>query len=102
MTGRLGLQAALEQICPRVYYQPPENLKLSYPCIVYNLSSMWLRHADSRTFITKDRYQVTLIAKDPDTAMRKEITESLSGCSFDRSFVSENLHHFVYEVYWKN
>lgn len=102
MTGRVKLQAVLEGICPRVYYQPPENLKLTYPCVVYTLSSMWTRHADSRTFITKDRYQVTYITKDPDTEVRKEILETLPGCSFDRAFVSDNLHHFVYEVYWKN
>lgn len=101
MTGRLKLQAALETICPRVYYQPPENLKLTYPCIVYTLSDMWMRHGDNRVWATRDRYQLTLISKDPDTVLRKTIPDKLSSCEFDRGFVSDNLHHFVYTIYWK-
>jgi hypothetical protein len=35
MAPRLQLQTLLETLTEHVYFQPPENLKVQYPCIVY-------------------------------------------------------------------
>ena len=41
MASRLNLQDKLEEVLgsKQVYFQPPESLKLKYPCIVYSRSN---------------------------------------------------------------
>ena len=83
-----------------VYFQPPETTKLIYPCIVYNLSSTDQRYADDKQYKFRDRYDVTIITKDPELSVRKMMAERFQLCSFDRRFVSDNLYHDVFTLYW--
>lgn len=83
-----------------VYFQPPESKKLIYPCIVYNLSTVDQRYADNKQYNARDRYDVTIITKDPDSSERKTMVECFQLCSFDRRFVSDNLYHDVFTLYW--
>lgn len=88
------------EITPNVYFQPPETLKLSYPCVVYRLSSIDHQYADNKTYIGKRRYEVTLITKDPDDGLVQKIIDSFELCKFDRFFTSNNLNHNVFNIYW--
>ena len=49
MNRRYELQAVLEGILGsgNVYFQPPENLKVRYDCIVYERSEIETVHADN-------------------------------------------------------
>lgn len=99
--SRLSLQAALEAILGsrNVYFQPPENIKLSYPCIVYEPSSELTIYANNDPYNTLDRYTVTLIDKNPDSVYRNAIRR-MRTASFNRFFRSDNLNHFVYTLYY--
>lgn len=99
MGQRIKLQALLEEILGsrNVYFQPPTNLKMSYPCIVYSLSSVDANHADNRPYTLFDRYSIEIIDKNPDSLIPRKIA-SLPTASFDRIFVYENLNHFVYTL----
>lgn len=92
-----------EELCEvlgsrKVYFQPPESVKLSYPCIIYQLSNANVLYADNKKYMKHDRYSVTLIDKDPDSSIRDGL-EELDYCSFERYFTSDNLNHYVYLVY---
>lgn len=82
----------------KVYYQPPESIKLVYPCIIYKLSKDWVIRASDRRYAGMRRYQVTVIDKEPDSTIPAEV-EKIPYCSFDRFFTSDNLNHFVYTIY---
>ena len=51
--NRIGLHGILENAMlsageePHLYYQPPENVKLVYPCVIYQLASFTSRYADN-------------------------------------------------------
>ena len=49
MDRRLKLQTLLESIkgVSKVYFQPPETVKMSYPCIVYLLDADKGLHANN-------------------------------------------------------
>lgn len=81
------------------YYQPPESIKLKYPCIIYERVSYSSRRADDSDYITHKRYTVTLIYKDPDSDLPDKV-EALPMCMHDRHFVRDNLHHDIFTVYW--
>lgn len=80
-----------------VYYDPPEGVKMSYPCIVYNRSRIDTDYADNEPYTLTKRYQVTVIYKDPDSPLPDKIA-MLPKCRFDQTFTTDNLHHDVYTI----
>lgn len=102
---RTDLHAALVDIAGEgnVYFEPPASVRLKFPCIIYNLSRLHTRSADNGPdYIKYDSYTVTLITQSPEqprTESSLERLRSLRGSVFDRQFVSDNLHHYVYTVY---
>lgn len=101
MGTRIELQTLLEELLGsrNVYFQPPESIKMKYPCIVYNRSDISSKFADDAPYLLFDRYELTFITKDPDSEMIHTIA-SLPKCKFDRDFVSDNLNHYVYSIYY--
>lgn len=101
MKRRLELQKTLESIIGNrnVYFQPPENLKLSYPCIVYELSVYQSIHANNDVYAQHRVYSVTVIDKDPESEIVDKIS-ILPMTSFDRHYVSDNLYHSAFTIYY--
>lgn len=82
-----------------VYFQPPENIKLTYPCIVYGLSGTDTRFADNKLYTRFKRYTITVIDENPDSEIPDKIAE-LPMCRFDRHFTSDNLNHYSFDLYF--
>lgn len=100
MRTRLDLQNKLVELLGNnhVYYQPPESLKMEYPCIRYSKSVIDSRHADNVKYIGHDRYEIIVIDKRPDNAVIREIL-NLPYTSFDRHYIADNLNHDVITIY---
>lgn len=81
-----------------VYFQPPESVKMKYPCIIYGLSGSVKVNADDTTYHHRNRYTVTLITRDPNAEQYNEIT-NWPMCRFDRHYTASGLHHFVFTIY---
>lgn len=94
MASRLELQVKLEELLGErhVYFQPPENLKMEYPAIRYSLSKIESRYADDAKYSNFNRYEVIVIDDLPGNKVIQKILE-LPYSSFDRSYISDNLHH---------
>lgn len=108
MGQRLDLQRDLENImdkvrghscCSNVYYNPPEKLKLKYPCIIYYKSEIRRMPADDIGYLSKVGYMVTVVDYKPDSPIGDAILE-LPMCSFSRAYVSDNLYHSVYKLFY--
>lgn len=101
MDSRLKLQTLLENYLgsKNVYYQPPESLKMEYPCIRYSKSRPDVKHADNVKYLNKDRYELIVIDRRPDNKVIKDLL-TMSYSSFDRHYVSNNLHHDVINLYF--
>ncbi len=101
MHDRIELQQILEDILGsrNVYFQPPAPVKMSYPAIVYELSDIENEHADNVPYVQRTRYSITVIDKDPDSRIPFAISK-LPTCSFDRAYKSDNLNHYVLNLYY--
>lgn len=99
---RLELQSSLEELLGtrNVYFQPPETKKLSYPCIIYSFRGYQDKQADNIRYRTFKRYDLTIIDKDPGSDLPDKIRAKFRYCSFDRFFVSDNLNHFSFTLYF--
>lgn len=82
-----------------VYFQPPANVKMSYPAIVYRLDYIDNNSANNKVYIQDKRYQVIVIDKDPDSVISDKVSQ-LPQCTFDRNYTSDNLNHFSYTIYY--
>jgi hypothetical protein len=78
---------------------PPKNLKLSYPCIVYQPSFIDRIDADNTWHIISNRYQLMFITSDLETDIPEKLIK-LDKCSFERSYPAENLYHYIYQIYF--
>ena len=97
--SRSDLSALLHGFCENVYFQPPTGTKLNYPCIIYNLNKINVLHADNDPYHVHDKYDVTYITRDPDDPNIHNLA-MIHLCSFDRSYASDNLHHYAYSLYY--
>lgn len=101
MNSRKKLQAKLESLMDghKVYFQPPETVKLTYPCIIFSLSSRKTIHADNSPYGFGNRYSVTIIDQNPDSVFADKVA-MLPTARFNRSYTADNLHHTVYTLYF--
>lgn len=94
---RIDLHRTLMEICSFCRYQPGPNISLSYPCILYELTDMPVRHADNLPYYVGHTYQLTVIDRDPESAVREAVSR-LPRCRFVRAFDNDNLHHYVFQI----
>ena len=99
MGQRVELQALLETLAPNVYFQPPENLAIKHPCIIYQRDYAQTDYADNSPYLLHKRYQVTYIDRNPDSPVPDQIA-MLDLCNFERFFTANNLNHDVFTLFF--
>lgn len=80
---------------PKLYFQPPESVKLEYPCMVYHLKTLTSRKANDRPYHKMIAFDITYITRSPASLVPdRMLSEPLF--AFDRYYTAENLHHYAY------
>lgn len=101
----MGLRTELhEALCGilgsrNAYFQPPETIKMVYPAIVYERSKIDTRFANDKPYTNLKEYTVTIIDKNPDSAIPDKLA-LLPACRFDRHYTVDNLNHDVFRIYY--
>ena len=95
------MQSKLEELLgsKNVYYQPPESVKMEYPAIKYSVDDIDKKSANDAAYIITKRYELTVISKRPDDPVIDKLLQ-LPMCSFERHYVSNNLNHYVFTLYY--
>lgn len=83
-----------------VYFQPPANTAMTYPCITYKRDNADAEFAGNRPYRVTPRYMVTLIAQDPDHPAWAKIS-ALPMCLHNRWYAVGNLNHDVFNLYFE-
>lgn len=101
MGSRIDLQRLLENLLgsDHVYYDPPETVKIKYPAIIYSKNGVQSKRADDSRYQTLTRYDLIVIDRRPDNPVIEKLLD-LSYCSYDRHYVSDNLHHDSLTIYY--
>lgn len=98
MERQARLQAMLSAITPHVYFQPPVDIEIQYPCIVYQLDGMPSDHANNGRYRFAMRFTVTLIDWEPDSDLFEKVAD-LPYTAFDRFYAADDLNHFVFTTH---
>lgn len=80
------------------YFQPPENLQMNYPAIVYSLEQLNSKNANNTTYILSSGFSVTLIDEDPDSIYIRNLM-ALPYCRFNRHYKAEDLNHWNFTIH---
>jgi len=99
MAPRQQLHQLLESFTPNVYFQPPTNVKLEYPCIIYKRDFADTKFADDITYDHTIRYAITVIDQDPDSEIPSKVA-AMQMSLFNRFYTVDNLNHDVFNVYF--
>jgi hypothetical protein len=99
MGRRLQLHQLLETFTENVYFQPPTNIQLKYPCIIYKRDFAETKFADDKPYNHTKRYMVMIIDQDPDSDIPDKVA-SMPMSLFNRFYTADNLNHDVYSVFF--
>ena len=106
MASRLKLHAELASVLAsinkpqNVYFQPPESIRLEYPCIIYKRDGANTTYADNKPYTFEERYQVTIVDRDPDSPIIRAVGMHFPKSRFNRHYTVDNLNHDVFIIYW--
>lgn len=99
MNRREELQRLLERFADNVYFQPPTNINIKYPAIIYNRRDVEKDRADNKTYRLKPSYNITVIDRNPDSCIVQHLLE-LDYCEFERQYVYDGLNHTILTLYF--
>ena len=100
MGNRLDLHDLLLSIAgPNVYFQAPSNINMKYPAIRYSVNKIGNTYANNIVYNQNLSYSITVISRDVEDSIVDEISK-LPTCSFDRQYISDNLYHTVFNIYY--
>lgn len=102
MDRQPDLQTLLESLADdpdNVYFQPPNNVVIKYPAIVYHRDYGNTLFAGNLPYRVTRRYQVTVIDRDPNSVVLGKIA-NLPLCTYLRYFAVDGLNHDVYTLYF--
>ena len=99
MNRREELQCLLEHFADNVYFQPPTNISIKYPAIIYNRRDVEKDRADNKTYRLKPSYNITVIDRNPDSCIVQHLLE-FDYCEFERQYVYDGLNHTILTLYF--
>lgn len=82
-----------------VYFDPPMSLKIKYPAIIYSRLKISKVYANDKVYNLRRAYNVVIVDKNPDNDYVKKLLE-LPYSEHDRHYVSDNLHHDAFTIYY--
>lgn len=106
MASRLDLDTKLREIIGnngKVYFQPPESIKIDYPCFIYSLSDIKQKQADNLNYLNSKEYTVNYISRDCDDKMLDNLLEDRSTeylFVFVKRYAKNGLYYNVFKIYY--
>lgn len=82
-----------------VFFQSPASYLMTYPAIIYTFDGFKKLTANNGTYKLYHKYEIKLITSNPDSELIDQL-ESLTLCELNRSYVSDNLYHYSYTLYF--
>lgn len=99
--SRHELQTTLEGVLGNgnVYYNPPENKKMKYDCIVYSKKEIRTKRANDSVYSKDNYYEGIVITREPDPEVLDKLLE-LPYCSLGRFYIVDNLYHHPFTIFY--
>lgn len=90
---RVSLQRKLESLgdaTHKVYYQPPDDLNIIYPCIIYERSNIKNTSADDAVYQQSYSYNIIVAEQSPVSALVEDVSK-LAGIRFLNHYIRNKI-----------
>lgn len=85
----------------KVYFQPPANVHLEYPCWVIERNTAFQPKANDLTYIFRPGYKCMFMNREePDPEILEMIPRRYPHCNYQNHYVADNVHHDVFLIYY--
>ena len=100
MADRLALHNELLTFISNVYFQPPANIQMKYPCIVYKKTNKMRHFAADVIYLSQQEYVITVIEHNPDSDVADRIEKHFPHCGINQYYTVDNLNHTNLSLYY--
>lgn len=100
MGSRLELHKELLLFTRNLYFQPPSNIQLEYPCIIYHKGRISRSYGNNGIYLRRQQYTLTVIDRDPDSTTADSIEEVFEYCEVSDHYTKDNLNHTTLTLYY--
>lgn len=83
-----------------VYFEPPEDLRMQYPCIRIKRVNADSTYASNKVYKIDDRYDLIYITREPDSTLVHDILWTFEKVRHTRSYTANNLRHEQYTLFY--
>lgn len=85
----------------KVYFQPPSNVRLEYPCWIIERTTAYQPKANNKTYLFRPGYKCTHINRtEPDPDIIHKLGRLYERVQYQNHYVADNLHHDVFLIYY--
>lgn len=78
-----------------LYYQPPETLKMTYPCVRMKCDRFSNIHGDNSKYLKKVTYLFTYITRQVDDPVIHKFAD-YPGMTYVNNYTSDGLYHWTF------
>lgn len=100
MGSRIQLNYELSKFHTNVYFQPPANIKMDYPCIVYRKTDKRNEYGNDKIYLSRQQYSITVIEKDPDSPVADNMERYFTHTAITDYYTADNLHHTILKLFY--
>lgn len=100
MRTRLELHNELLQFVSKAYYQPPSDIRMQYPCVIYAKLTPHTEQANNRLYKKFNFYQLIVVEPDPDSELADRIVDHFQYASINNRAVVDRLHQTTINLYF--
>lgn len=102
MVRRLKLH---EELCnipdvKKVYFQPPQSVRMEYPCIRYSFGAPDQKYANDMNYQHTKRYDGVVIDRNPESGIPDQLLKQFPMCRLGTPYFADNLNHFPFTIYY--
>lgn len=100
--NRLELHEKLCEVLKsrNVYFQPPESIKMTYPCVVYSLHGIDTKKADNKIYGYKKCYTIIYITPDSGDTLYDDFVKRFELSRFENYYRANGLNHYTITLYY--
>lgn len=100
--SRLNLHEELCEVLGNrnVYYNPPESIRMKYPCIRYTKAKPKTIKANNERYLRMECYTVTVMSTDPENDIADLLMDHFQYAEYDRPYNSDGIAHDVLTIYY--
>lgn len=86
-------------ITPHVYFNPPEGIRMEYPCVRITRTGVYTMRAENGNYLMFDRYSYVYITQDPEDPNIHGILKLFTRIRHASTVTKDNLYNENYVLY---